>query len=166
MDGPEALSRARGRRAPKIVSNCTASSTTTGRWTGPDAAKPANTGTSMRGSPSADGTSASKRIPGSGRERAIRLLHLEPLVGEDELFERYVGPLGVQRAARVLDDASPHELPDLDDRGVILAHELDCHRAQRVLVAVPDLVQPLVEVQAADHAAFHGHVGRLVHPGD
>src|SRR3989442_8483085 len=43
---------------------------------------------------------------------------------------------------------------------------MDHDGAQRVLVAVPDLVQPVVEVERPDHAALQRHVGRLVEPRD
>src|SRR6266852_98076 len=99
------------RSSPKMVANWAASSTGTGTCTGPEAANPANSATSILGRRFGAGRGcASKRIPGSGRAAFTkRLLHFQALVGDHELFQRHVGSLGVQRTAGVLDDAGAHQ---------------------------------------------------------
>src|SRR6188474_639226 len=84
---------------------------------------------------------------GRSRCSATALLHLEPLVGEDELFHGDVAALGVERPAAVLDDARAQQLPGLHDLAVVLVLKPDGDRAQRVLVAVSDVVEPAVEVE-------------------
>ena len=66
----------------------------------------------------------------------------------------------------MLDDAGPQEFPGLHDRRVILVLQLDRHGAVGVLIAVANLVQPLIQVQRADHAAFERHVGGFVQTCD
>ncbi len=51
-------------------------------------------------------------------------------------------------------------------RGVILVLEMDRHGAQCALIAVADFVEPLVEIQPADHAALQRHVGGFVEARD
>ena len=57
--------------------------------------------------------------------------------------------------------ASQHA-PGRHRLGVVLAHEVDRDGAQRALVAVADLVEPVVERGRAHHAALERHVGGLV----
>src|SRR5205809_1064938 len=110
-----------------MAPNWAASSTTTGTCSGPAAAKPTKTAISIRGSTSSSGCAwTSKRKPGRRRVRtAIALLHLKALIGQHQLLHRHVGTLGVERAAGVLDDARPQQLPGLHDGGMVLVLELD-----------------------------------------
>src|SRR5260370_18771479 len=69
-------------------------------------------------------------------------------------------------AADVFDDARSKQLPSLHKGSVILVLEVNRYSAQGILVAVADIVQPLVKVQRPDDAPIHGDVGRLVQAGD
>ncbi len=75
------------------------------------------------------------------------------------VLDRDVAALGVQRSVHVLDDPPVPKEPGLDDLRVVLVLEPDRHVADRVRVAVPDLIEPLVEVERADDPAAKGHVG-------
>ena len=76
----------------------------------------------------------------------VRLFHFEPLVGESKFFDRHIGSFRVQRAADVLDDPSTHQLPSLDDGGVIFVLQVDENVAERVAMAIADVVEPIAQV--------------------
>ena len=68
-------------------------------------------------------------------------------------------PRAFERPADVLDDPSSEQLPRHHDLGVILALELDPDRPDGTLLTVPDVVEPLVEVERADDPAPERDVG-------
>src|SRR4051812_975315 len=122
---PACASHVSGASSPKIIANCSTSSRGTGTCTGPLAAMPTNTATSMRGRTSSSaGVRDSNAKPGRRRSVATAIggdsIHLEALVREDELLHRHVAALGVERPAGVLDDPCADQLPGHDDRRVIL----------------------------------------------
>src|SRR5664279_5070148 len=118
-------------------------------------AAPSDWGT---GSARSDPASVRRRPPGSGGGRDAALLHLETLVGERHLLHRDVGPLRVQGPARMFDDASAQQLPRHHARRAVLVHELDHDVAKARRIAVPDLVEPQVEVERADDPALERDV--------
>src|SRR5207302_10467453 len=107
-----------------------------------------NPAMTIRGRTSAErGGTASNATRARRRELAIATssgLHLHALVRERQLFHRHVVALGVEGAADVLDDPRAEQVPGLDRRAPLLVHQRDPHGPQRVLVALPDLVEPLV----------------------
>src|SRR5712664_2519422 len=148
--------------------NCATLWIGSGTCSGPAEAKPTKTAMSMRGngSSTAAGTT-SNSMPGKRRVLITAgSLHFQALVGDYQFFHCDIGALGVEGAARVLGDARPEKLPRLHEVGVILVLQLDRHRAQGLLVAVANLVQPLVKIERADNTALHRHVSGFVQPVD
>jgi hypothetical protein len=57
-----------------------------------------------------------------------------------------------------------NSLPGVDDRRAVFTLQLNRHRLQSALVAISNLLEPLVQIQRTDYAALHRHVRRLVEP--
>ncbi len=49
---------------------------------------------------------------------------------------------------------------------MVFALQLDRHRAQRVLIAGANLIQPSVQIERTDHAPLQRHVRHLGQPGE
>ena len=81
------------------------------------------------------------------------LLDFEALVGEHDLFHGDIRALGVERPAGVLDDPRTKQFPGHDRRGMVLGLQRDRDRAQRRLVTIADVVEPLVKIQRTDDSA-------------
>src|SRR5215471_11384195 len=77
----------------------------------------------------------------------LRLLHLQPLICERQLFHGYVTALGVEGPAHMLDDACTQQLPGDHHRSAVFILQLDRNRAKSVLITVAYVVEPLVQVQ-------------------
>lgn len=94
------------------------------------------------------------------------LFHFEPLVSESEFLHRHVRAFSFHRFANEFDNAGVDQLPGLDDLAMIFTLELDRDVAGRGLVAVADVVEPVVEVQRSDHAPLERDIGRFVQSRD
>src|SRR5262249_41687116 len=73
---------------------------------------------------------------------------------------------GIQRAARMFDDARAKQFPGLDYGAVVFILQLDRYSSKGSLVAISNLIQPLIKIQRSDHASFQRNVRSLVDPGD